>query len=215
VGKSQSGKTTQGVELVQHLAKEVDEIIVCSKTFDNQHTWDPIRSKVTVWHDSVAAILKTVNDKIQEEAGDEKHKTGEKVRTKRMLIFDDVSEEKAINAGSKGTYAGLIYNAVWYNMSILTLCHRMEVVSNAMKENAEFALLFNQIRPVEIESYHDNFGITKTKKDFFRFFRDEVQKPIKEGRDKHPFVFYDIKNGGNVYYKFKERLELPEEAEDQ
>lgn len=209
VGKSQSGKTTRGVKLVKKLAKEVKEVIVVSKTFQLQDTWDDVRDKVTLWHDSPDAVFKTLNSKIKDELGDEDRKIG-KLNTSRLLVIDDVSDERATNAGSKGVFSGFIYNSVWYNMSIVSICHKMAVISPAMRENAEFVLLFNQTNPKEKEHLFENFGsIARNKKQFMELFDKEIWENVSSGQDPYAFLTLDLRAHGGVYYGMKEKLELP------
>ena len=213
VGKSQSGKTTLGVKLACHLAKSVDEVIICSKTYQFQDTWRPLKKKVTLWHDSVGAILKAINTKIKDSISDDDHKEGTKVEVKRLLIFDDVSGEKHLNAGGKGIFPDLIYNAVWYNLTIMVICHRMYNVTPAMRENVEYLIILN-LQPKEQQKAFDEFGITKSKTLFFDLFNKEITDNIQSGKERYPFLFVDFKAGGLVYFKFRERITLGEETEN-
>jgi hypothetical protein len=208
VGKSQSGKTTKAMELIEYLIPQVDEVIVCSPTYNFQPTWNPIRSKVSFEHSSLDVVLTYIAKLIDKSQASTDKEVGEKMDKRRLVILDDVSFEKSLNLGNKGLFNGLCYNAVWWNMTLVTIVHKMSNVGAGMKENLEYLLAFNSVNKKEMEKLYDHFGFTKTKKDMENLFETQIHQTIKSGKDKYPFFFYNLKDGGKLYYKFDEELLL-------
>lgn len=208
IGRSQSGKTTLAMDMIQYLLPQVDELIICSPTFNMQETWGPVRPYVTLHHDSLEVILKTLMSKIKEYVGDDEKNIGKKIPTKRLIVLDDVSYEKALNQGNKGALNGLCYNCVWWNITLLVICHKLVNVGAGMRENSEHLLLLNNQNMAEVKKVYDNFGIMPTKKDLEKLYGELIWEPIKSGADEHPFIYVNFKEGGTVYNKFSEKLNL-------
>lgn len=208
IGRSLSGKTTLGIKCAEYLIPQVDEVYVVSPTFEFQHTWDPIRESVTLAHDSVQVILDVLKSTFVNSIGHEDHKMGERLETKRLLILDDVSYEKALNQGNKGTFNMLAYNAVHWNLSIICIAHKTSNIGAGMKENSDGLVLFNTVNPTEVENIYDCFGIVQSKKQLTSLFQQFIWQPIQSQEDGHPFLFVDFKHGGLVYNKLKERLQF-------
>lgn len=208
VGKSQSGKTTLGIKCAEYLIPQVDEVYVVSPTFEFQHTWDPIRESVTLAHDSPAVVFDALKATFTNSIGHEDHKMGEKIELKRLLILDDVSYERTLNQGNKGAFNSFAYNAVHWNLSILCIIHKTSNIGAGMKENCDGLILFNTVNLTEVDKIHDCYGVVKTKKQMNSLFEQFIWDPIQKGEDAHPFLFVDLKHGGLVYYKLKERLQF-------
>ena len=213
IGKAGSGKTTVGVNIVQWLRPQVDELVICSPTFEFQPTWDPVRKSTTLYHDSVDVILKLLKDQIVHAIGDDKHKIGRRIDKRRLIVFDDVSYEKAINQGNKGFFNALAYNARHWNISLLVMCHKIANVGAGMRENLQFLVLFNTINRTELEKMYLNFGITLTKKALIHLFNKTIWEKIESEEDKYPFLFVDVEHG-KVYFKFQYRI-ITKEAEQE
>jgi len=196
------------MDVIQWMLPQVDELIVCSPTFIYQNTWDPVRNAVTLHHDSLEVVLKTVMGKIKDYTGDDEHKVGEKVPVKRLIVMDDVTHEKTLNMGSKGNLNALVYNAVWWNISLVVICHHLTSVGAGMRENCEHFLLFPVINDKEVEKIYDNFSIVPKKKDFVAFYKHYLCDVIRSGKDRYPFIFICYKEGGIVYSKFNSKINL-------
>lgn len=177
-----------------------------SPTFEFQHTWDPIRKSVLLAHDKAAVVFDTLKATFANSIGHEDHKIGEKVECKRLLILDDVSYEKTLNEGNKGSFNSFAYNAVHWNLSILCIVHKTTNIGAGMKENCDGLILFNTVNLDEVDKIQQCYGIVKTKKQMSSLFDQFIWDPIRKGADAHPFLFVDLKHGGIVYYKLKERL---------
>ncbi len=205
IGKSQSGKTTLGVQIAEWLIPQVDETYVVSPTFEFQPTWAPIRNLVTMYHDGPDPVFSALYKAIKNSIGDEEHKLGTKVDTKRLLICDDVSYEKALNLGNKGTFNAFAYNAVWWNLSILVLVHKTTNIGAGMKENCDALIVFNVIKK-EYKALYDTFGIMgKNQREFDEAMYQLIKKPILEETNLHPFIFVILKSG-HIYYCLKEKI---------
>lgn len=208
-GRSQSGKTTFAVKLIQCLLPQVDQAIICSPTYKFQEVWNPIRSQIDISHQNPDIILKMENRVITREIGDEEeqHEVGKKPKTKRLLIFDDVSFERIMNQGNKGWLNSLAYNAVWYNMSIVIIAHMISNVGAGMRTNSEFLFLFNPQTKTEQENIWKTFGISRTKHELEMLVQKLLLAPIQSGENKHPFLM--IKLGTiEIFYNAKEKLNI-------
>lgn len=199
------------LDLVRWLRPQVDEVIVASSTFEFQDTWDPIRDLIDIDHDSLPVVLDYVNKKVQEAVADEGRKKGKRLKTKRLIVLDDVTHEKSLKqASGKGTLAKLCYNAAHWNISLLVITHSIQAISSALKGNCEFLFLFNITRREEIEEVYNAYGIAKSKKQAELLFDQEIWNNIQTGKDKHPFLMWDLASGGILYFKMQERIKLPE-----
>lgn len=210
IGKSQSGKTTMAMKCLERLITQVDETYVVSPTYEYQPTWEPIRPYVTHYHDDPAAVFKAIQGAINSSFGDENHKMGTKVEKKRLLICDDVSYHRALNEGNKGILNGMAYNAVWWNLSIVCIVHKTANIGAGMKENCDGLIILNVI-PKELKPIFETFGMAcKNQRQFNDLMHQFISKKIESGEDKHPFLFFDLKSGGLLYYKMQEKLEFTE-----
>lgn len=206
IGKSQSGKTTLGVKVAEWLIPQVDETYVVSPTFEFQPTWAPIRKYVTVAHDGPDAVFTALYKAIKNSMGDEEHKIGTKVETRRLLICDDVSYEKTLNLGNKGIFNGFAYNAVWWNLSILVMVHKTTNIGAGLKENCDALIIFNVVKK-EYKALFDTFGIGKNQKEFDTIMHELIKKPILNESNAHPFLFIIMKSG-QLYYNLREKILL-------
>ena len=193
------------------LRPQVDEVIVASSTFEFQDTWDPVRKMIDIDHDSLAVVLDYVNKKVQEAVSDEGRKKGMRLKTKRLIVLDDVTHERSLKQSSgKGTLAKLCYNAAHWNISLLVITHSMQAISSSLKGNCEFLFLFNTTRREEIEELYKAYGIARSKKQAELLFDQEIWNNIQTGKDKHPFLMWDLASGGILYFKMQEKIKLPE-----
>lgn len=181
-------------------------MVVCSPTYDFQDTWDPIRKLIDLDHDSVPAVLNYIKKAINKGLEDDKRKKGTRLKTKRLIIFDDVSAEKALNQGSKGLLNQFFYNARHWNMSLLVICHGVSTIGGGLRGNSENLVLFNTLNRDELHKLQKNFGIAKTRKEAEFLYDKEIWESIQSGRDTHPFLYFDLAAGGIPYFKFQERL---------
>lgn len=209
VGKSQSGKTTLAMDVIQVLIPQVDEVWICSPTYRHQPTYKPIREQVTIYHQSLIVILRTLKKIMIHAVANDKHVEGEKVEVKRLLVLDDVSYEKDLNTGSKGILNSLFYNAVWWNMSLVVICHGVVNVGKGIRENLEHLILFQTVVGAEKEAIYETWGgyFADTKKEFMKFFKQEITLKVKENPEERPFIYVNLRTG-KVYYKFKEELQI-------
>lgn len=245
IGRSLSGKTTLGVQLVAHLMNQVDECIVCSPTYERQPTWDKLRPFVTVNHDNLETVLSIVYTKIKNTTQDDKKKKEDSengqgkwsfldmisaepvkpstnnvakkaspIATRRLLVMDDVSYERALNEGNKGIFNGLCYNARWWNISILVICHKCSNIGAGMKENLDHLFIFNTVNHKERKALHENYGITPSLKELEGVHRTYFHIPIQKGTNRYPFIYVNFEEGGISYYMMKERLCLNNEEDD-
>lgn len=193
----------------------MDEIIVASPTFAYQKTWDMLRPFVDYYHEDVQLVLDNIYEKLKEEHDEDKEmkdNAGEKIAVKRLLIFDDVSYEYALNEGNKGSLNGLAYNAVHWNLTMLAICHKSTNIGAGLKENSDFVMFFNTQTPKERKNLWEYFGFNyKKEKDFEQFWDTFMTRPIYNGVDLYPFIMMDNRAGGQLYYKMKERINLPQQ----
>ena len=206
VGQSQSGKTTMTVKIIRHLLPQVDEVYIVSPTYEFQDTWKSIRSRVTLYHDSPDALFKALYKVVKSSIGDENHKIGTKINKKRLLICDDVSYEKALNQGSKGDLNGFAYNAVWWNLSIITIVHKSSNIGAGMKENCDGLMIFN-VMAKEIKPLFDTFGITATLAQFRQLIQQLIKNQLQKDENSYPFLFF-IPKSNKLYYKMQEQINL-------
>lgn len=197
-----------GVKCIEYLLPQVDEVFICSPTYEFQKIWDPIRNRVTLVHDSTTAVFDALYATIKNTIGFEDHKIGEKIETKRLLVLDDVSYEKAINQGNKGNFNAFAYNARHWNLSIVAIVHKTSNIGAGMRENCEGLILFNTVNMNEVGVLYDNYGITKTKKQLIELFHQFIWNRIQKGEDAHPFLFVDLLHGKIVYDKLRTRLQF-------
>lgn len=210
VGKSQSGKTTLAVDVIKALIPQVDEVWMCSPTYKFQPTFDPIRDDVKLFHSNLNVVLRTLKANLRDGIANEKHVTGKKMETKRLLILDDVSYEQALNTGNKGFLNSLFYNAVWWNISVVVICHKVANVGGGIRENLEHLILFQTVVNKEQEAIYDNWGgvFTQNKKAFLEFFKVMISDKVKENAEERPFIYVNLQKGGQIYYKFNERITI-------
>lgn len=202
IGRSQSGKTTLAVKLIKRLIAQVDEVYVCSPTYNYQETWNDIRHEVTLAHESAPVMLQVIKQKLDQYDADESGTVGNKIPVKRLIIFDDVSYEKSLNERSgKGTLNGLQYNAVWMNISIVTIVHETKNIGSGTRTSTDFLIMFRCINQEEEEVLFKTFGVTRTKKEFFELFKVLIHDVLAKERDRHPFISVNYKNGGKISYK--------------
>lgn len=207
IGQSQSGKTTFAVQVIEYLIPQVDEVYIASPTYEFQPTFNPIRKKVTIAHESPEDLFKALYKSIANAWGDEEdHKAGTKVPVKRLLIIDDCSYMKVLNEGNKGTLNGFAYNAVWWNLSILCIVHKAANIGAGMKENCDGLAIFNVIHK-EMKPLFDTFGITKNYKQFVAMMHKFIKEKIERDEDQYPFLFYVLKSS-KLYFKLQEQLIL-------
>ncbi len=207
VGRARSGKTTMGVKVIQQLLPQVDEFMIVSPTYRLQKTWDPIRGSVELAHDSVVTMIELLSKMVLNENGDD-HTEGERIPTRRLIVLDDVSYDRSLNEGNKGTLNKLCYNAAHMNLSIVVICHKTSNIGAGMKENLEWLILFNTINGNELDNLYENFSITKKKREFHELFTREIWNRIQDESEAHPFLAVDFTKGGLVYYMLRERINL-------
>lgn len=206
IGVSQSGKTTFGVKFAEYLSQQVDEIYVISPTYKYQKTWNNIRPLVKIDHTKPEVVFKAITRALDEEAHSDEKEVGRESKVRKLLIMDDVSHEDSINKGSKGDFSGLAYNAVWYNLSIISIVHDSTCIGKSMRESSQGLVLFNTVNGDEVGHLYEKFGIMKTKRELKALLNQFIEAKIERDEDAHPFLFVDIKHGKKIYYKMKERL---------
>lgn len=206
IGQSQSGKTTMGVKCIRHLLTQVDETYVVSPTYEFQDTWKPIRRKVTLHHDNPETVFNALYKTIKSSIGDEDHKIGTKIQKRRLLICDDVSYEKALNQGGKGLLNAFAYNAVWWNLSIVTIIHKSSNIGAGMKENCDGLIIFN-VMAKEMKPLFDTFGITSTIGQFRKLIHMMIKDQLSKNPESYPFLFY-VPKSNKVYYKMQFELQI-------
>ena len=197
MGKSQSGKTTLAVKIAKHLLPSIDMLFICSATYGLQPTWKDLDKSVT----HAFSSLDTCLEKLFEVMNYEDHKK------RILLIIDDVSHEKKLNEGSKGTLSSIAYNAVWYNMSVICVCHKLSNISPAFRENVEHLIIFQMIDCDELDKIAKSFSITGNKKDFIYIYTSIVAKDYLSG-NAHTFLYVCYKDGVSVYKNFTHLINL-------
>lgn len=232
IGRSQSGKTTLGVKVITWLRPQVDELIVCSPTYGHQETWAPIEDYVTAHHDSVEVIMEIMQDRTnQANGGDDNNKKGDEETSptattmsdimanttksgtgnegfkRTMLVLDDVSYERMLNEGNKGTLNGLTYNSVWYNLTIVCIIHKTANIGAGMKENCDHLILFRTTNQKEEIILWETFGIVPVKKQFLALYNRLIDQQFKEG-NMYPFIYVCFKRGLEIYADMKVKINL-------
>lgn len=169
----------------------MDKVLICSNTIDQQKTWDPIRHKVDEFYSDLSIFL----DKVIKKLAVEDYK--EKV----LILFDDVSYDSRLNEGSRGVLNRLAYNAVWYNVSIILICHKISNVGGGFRENLENLIVFQAINNKEVEKMADAFSISGYKKDFINLYNQVVMRPALAD-EPHTFLYICYKGGLKIYKCF-------------
>jgi hypothetical protein len=196
VGKSQSGKTTKGVEVVKHMLSYVHNVVVVAPTFEMQHTWDDVRKHVTNNFITGDGMYEKIRGDLEEEG-----------YPPSLLVIDDVSAEKSLNQGTKGGLNWLIYNAVWINLSIIVIAHKLSSVSSGLKENLEHVLFFTTTRPKEVKAIAEEFNITGDVKSMRLLYEHAVSSPMRSG-DPHSFLYVDMGSPPRYFRKFEALINL-------
>lgn len=183
VGKSQSGKTTFAVRLVMHMRNKVERVIIVSPTYSLQPTWQPVKKYVddTLIFESGERYTNTYDDI-------RKIITKDRSKVKTLLVMDDLSSEKSLNPGSKGSLSWLVYNAVWLNLSIIVIAHRLSSVTLAIRENLEHLFVFTLINVNEIKKLAQEFNITGDQELMKELYTLAVARPVING-DSHSFLY--------------------------
>ena len=194
MGKSQSGKTTAAVNIVNYLIPSVDHVIVCSPTYQLQHTWDSVRPYVSLHVDNLSNLTKVLLKYVNNLEG-----------KPFLLVLDDVSSERVLNEGGVGPLNHLAYNAVWMNCSIVTICHRVTNIGGGLRENVEHLLIFRTINDKQEKALAENYSITGNPKDFRHLFRTIVTEPAFKGNN-YAFLYICFVNGTKAYEGFTTQL---------
>jgi hypothetical protein len=194
IGRSQSGKTTIAADIALWLSSQVDDIYLISPTHAKQTTWKVLKEtrSLTYAHENLERSLIYVNKKMIED----NHKR------RSLIILDDVSFEKVLNEGNKGLLNGLSYNARWYNLSILTICHKVSNIGAGIRENIEHLIMFNTINNKELENVYDNFSFVKEKRLFMAVVYSLIEKKILSGEDPYAFIYVCFQKGITIHEKF-------------
>lgn len=193
IGRSQSGKTTLSAKILLWMSSQVDHITLCSPTADHQPTWQKVDRFIDEKYKSAKVGLKAFRDRIM----------AENYNKKSVLIIDDCSYEEVLNTGNKGRLAELFYNAVWYNISIILICHKVTNVCNAARENLENLVLFQQVTEEEKEKIFSTFSIDTSRHVFRKIFDKMIQEKLRQGLDNHPFLYIHYQGNISVFENFK------------
>lgn len=198
IGKSQSGKTTLAADILMWLHSQVEQVFVCSPTFDHQPTWQNVSKYVSQKFIDLDSALDHITEYLDTtQAG---------VRV--AFFLDDVSFDYMLNTGSRGKLAALTYNAVWRNLTLCVVAHKVTTVTLALRENVEHLILFKTINHTELKTIAQAFSITGEPKHFKRLYDAIISHPITSGEDNYPFIYVCYVKGLKVYNKFREQLEL-------
>jgi hypothetical protein len=167
VGKSRSGKTTLAAAFLYYdYAKRFKNIYwLCSTLFD-QDTFLPLQQyikKDLVWtHATDENITKLLT---------KHYELGKK---KSLIVIDDQTAEAAINRGSKGLWAKMIYDLRWMNLSMLVMTHRISGVTVALRENLEHLIVLDLGNRKQLSVLEEEFNFMETKKEFVNLYRKEI-----------------------------------------
>jgi hypothetical protein len=196
MGKSQSGKTTMAVEIACHLLPSVKHLVICSPTFNLQPTWKPLKRKADLTCDCLANLAPILQRFINSLNGES-----------CLLVLDDVSGERALNTGSSGPLSQIAYNAIWLNLSIVVVCHRISNVNSGIRENLEHLILFQTISDPEKKKLSEHFSVTSRKEDFLALYNTLVTDRVLNGNP-HAFMYICFKGGVNIYLDFQQRINV-------
>ena len=197
IGRSQSGKTTLAAELFTWMSTQVDSVFLISPTWKKQPTWKSIEKYITHGYANAQQGLRAVKQDIEG-----------KPTLRRLLIIDDCSYESILNTGNKGLISELLYNAIWYNLSVLIICHKVNNVSSSVRENLEHLILFSTVNNLELDSLMKNFSLSSNKKDFREVFSKIISEPIRTGVNLYPFIYICYKGGAKCHEGFSCELNL-------
>lgn len=195
MGRSQSGKTTMAVKIVEHLLPSVDKLVICSPTFDLQPTWKNLKNRVDLYSDSLPNLCNVLLKYLNSLEG-----------KSCLLVLDDVSGERSLNEGSRGVLNRIAYNAVWMKVSTVIICHRLSNIGSGVRENIEHLLLFQTINSKQEKDISDNFNVIGDKKAFLGLYNEVVTKPIMSRTNLHPFLYICFKDGVRIYDGFSTQL---------
>lgn len=198
VGRSQSGKTTLAAKLCLWLSSHVDHITLCSPTADHQPTWQKMSRFINVKYTSAKRALRSFKERIE----------ANNYKDKSLLIIDDCSYEEILNTGNKGRLAELFYNAVWYNISIVLICHKVTNVCNAARENLENLFIFQQVTEEERDKITSTFSVDMDKKKFNSVMDMFIQQKLNKDHDLHPFLYIRYHGKISLYEKLNFKLQV-------
>lgn len=196
MGKSQSGKTTMAVSVVEALLPSIKHLVVCSPTYKLQPTWQTLRGAVELHCDCLTNLTPVIEKYVNGWNGEP-----------GCIVLDDVSGERALNEGSRGPLNQIAYNAVWLNISLVVICHRISNVGSGVRENVEHLLLFQTISEDQIKALADNYSITGVKKDFIFVYKTLVTDRVLDG-NKHAFMYLTFADGTKIYEDFNREIKL-------
>jgi GTPase SAR1 family protein len=197
MGKSQSGKTTLAVKIASWIIPKVEQVIVCSATIALQPTWNRIKPSINFSFESFDLFLTSVLKILLED----------EYKKKTLIILDDVSFEKRLNEGSKGIISQLAYNAIWYNITMIVVCHKASNISAGFRENVEHLILFQTIDSDELEKLAKFFSITGKKKDLIELYKAVVVRACMNG-EPHTFLYICFKDGISIYKNFTHSIKF-------
>ena len=161
-GRSRSGKTSRVASILRAIQRyfHIDHTILLSPTA-GQPIWqrlepylDEVHTKL--WAEDEEDQTNIIDKILQQQATDE-HKD-----RRVLLVIDDFAAERSLNEGRKGTFAELVNNARWRNISVIGIGQAITSWSASFRENAEAIIFFPTLNIHEVQymleernPYHD------------------------------------------------------------
>lgn len=202
VGKSQSGKTTLATKVVDFMLPQVNKVFVICPTFNMQPTWKGVKDKIDTDQVYTSGEMYTnAYEKIKANV------MANYKDQRTMLIIDDVSAEGSLNRGGKGDLAWLVYNAVWVNLTIICVAHKLSSITPALRENLEHLVVFTLLNPQEVKKLADEINITGDRQLMYTLYATAVIEPTKGG-DPHSFLYVKQTSPPEFYRTFEFRINV-------
>jgi hypothetical protein len=167
-GKSQTGKTTEAVDLIKtQFAKQTDIFIAICPTFRFQKTYDPIRHLVRdacIYTDMGKDIMERVYKHIKELIT-KSHEN--KLPPPRIcLIIDDCAGTGLIHGNRRGTFSNLSVQSTWWNLSIIAITQQPSSIDPNFRDNAEHILVFPSEREDDLTWLKKSYNGAKKNTNF-------------------------------------------------
>lgn len=177
---------------------KVDIVILCSPTYHLQNTWQEVMKYVNEAYTSPEEAFARVKEIVDNNGGQDKI----------FLILDDLSYERVLNTGNKGDLSELAYNAVWFNLTLCVIVHKLVNVSNALRDNIQHYIQFEVTNDEEKDAIYRTFPMVPNKKHFNEFYNQIITRPILEGSNYYPFIYVCYQKGRTIYNCFKEKINI-------
>lgn len=159
VGRSQMGKTTLSVKLIQDQFSNMDRYIVVCPSFRSQPAYAPIRHLFKS-DDIYENPKKETFDKIFRDIkafNEFAHSRGLK-KPKTFILFDDMAGTNVIHGNGKGSFATFSTQVTHWGASLMVLSQKSKRTDPNFRENAENFIVFPSEARFELDWLEASFN---------------------------------------------------------